>query len=128
VSSIQFSPAQRRQMQKLGERVDRVTQADRQFFERFPQRKHRVRLASEAEISQQELIQGAVLWVAPGCRIFVAVRNVAPGCRLRLYIQSLEGSETDLDEGMARAIFEASATPHTRKIEAEMRKALEARA
>jgi hypothetical protein len=127
VSTIQLSRAQRRQMQKLADLVDRVTQADRLFFERFPHRMHRVRIASRAEIEQQELIQGAVLWVAPACRIFVAVRNVAPGCRLRLYIQGIEGAETDLTEEVAAAIFKDSASPKTWEIEAQMRKALEAR-
>ncbi len=128
MSTIQLTRAQRRQMQKLANQVDRVTQADRLFFERFPNRMHRVRLASRAEIEQRELIDGAILMVAPGCRIFCAVRNVAPGCRLRLYVQGLEGSETDLAEGVARAIFEASATPRTWVIEAQMRKAVEKRA
>jgi len=47
--TIQLTRTQRRQMQKLADRVDRVTQADRLFFERRPERQHRVRLASHAE-------------------------------------------------------------------------------
>ena len=31
-----LSRAQRRQMQKLADKIDRITQADRRFFERFP--------------------------------------------------------------------------------------------
>ena len=58
MSTIQLTRAQRRQMQKLANQVDRVTQADRLFFERFPNRMHRVRLASRAEIEQRELIDG----------------------------------------------------------------------
>jgi hypothetical protein len=127
VSTIQLTRAQRRQMQKPADRVDRVTQADRMFFERFPDRMHRVRLASQAEIEQQELIHGAALWTPPHCRIFVVVRNVAPGARMRLFIFSVEGSETDLDETTAAKIFAASATEQTWKIEAELRKAAEAR-
>jgi hypothetical protein len=114
-------------MQKLAERVDRVTQADRLFFERFPQRMHRVRLASRPEIEQQELIQGAILWAPPPCRIFAVVRNIAPGVRLRLMIRGVEGAETDLTEEMAAAIFKDSASPKTWEIEAQMRKAAEAR-
>ena len=45
-----FARQQCRQMQKLADRVEKVTQADRRFFERFPQRQHRVRLASQAEM------------------------------------------------------------------------------
>jgi hypothetical protein len=40
----------------------------------------------------------------------------------------LEGSETDLDEVTAHAVFELAATEETRQIEAELRKALEGRA
>ena len=127
MSTIQLTRAQRRQMQKLADRVDRVTQADRLFFERFPRRMHRVRLASQSEIEQQELIQGAVLWVPPPCRIFAVVRNIAPGVRLRLMIRGVEGAETDLTEEMAAAIFKDSASPKTWEIEAQMRKAAEAR-
>jgi len=47
MSNIQLARAQRRQMQKLGEKVDRITQADRKFFERFPHRQHRVRIAGK---------------------------------------------------------------------------------
>ena len=128
MSTIQLTRTQRRQMQKLADRVDRVTQADRLFFERFPHRMHRVRLASQAEIEQREILESAVLWNPPGCRIFAVVRNIAPGVRLRLMVRGLEGAETDLSEQMATAIFEGSATSLTWAIEAQMRKAAEARA
>ena len=108
---------QRRQMQKLADRVGRVTQADRLFFERRPDRKHRVRLASQAEIGHQELLAGGPLAIPPGCCIFTLVRNIAPGVRLRLFTAAPEGAETDLSEDIARAIFEA----------AQMRAAAEAR-
>jgi hypothetical protein len=122
--NAQLTRAQRRQMQKMGERIDRVTHADRLFFERFPHRMHRVRLADQAEIGQQELLRGAVLWVPPDCRLFAIVRNIAPGVRLRLFTAGLENSETDLSEAYARQIFEASATPLTREIEAQLRAAV----
>jgi hypothetical protein len=125
MSTAQLNRA--RQMQKLAERVDRVTQAYGGFFDRFPHRLHRVRLASHAEIGHFELLTGEPMFVHKGCRIFTVIRNVAPGIRLRLYTQNVEGSETDLDEATALAIFEMTATPYTRKIEAEMRKAVEAR-
>jgi hypothetical protein len=128
MSSIKLTRAQRRRVQKLAGKVDRVTQADAKFFERFPHRRHRVRLASDAEIGHREILEGEPVWMPPGCRIFAVVRNIAPGVRLRMYIRGLEGSETDLDEATARAIFEASATSKTWEIEAELRKVAEARA
>jgi hypothetical protein len=125
--AIHLTREQRRQMQKLAEQIDRVTQADRRFFERFPDREHRVRLASEAEIEQNAILQGQPDSPPPFCRVFTVVRNISPGVRLRLYTYGLEGSETDLDEATARAIFEAAATPRTWEIEAQMRKAVEGR-
>ena len=125
--SIQLTPVQQRQMKKLAERVDRVSQADRRFFERFPHRKHRVRLASQAEIGQNEILQGGTVWLPPGYRWFTVVRNVAPGARLRLFVRYLEDAETDLDEATAREIFELASTDQTRKIEAGLRTAIEAR-
>ena len=120
-----FPRAQRRQMQKLADKIDKVTQADRRFFERFSHRQHRVRLASLVEIEQQELLEGSKLWVPPGCRIFAVVRNIAPGVRFRFMIRGVEGAETDLSEEMAAAIYEDSATPQSREIEAQMRRAVE---
>ncbi len=124
--SVQLTRAQRRQMQKLADRVDRVTNADRLFFERRPDRMHRVRLASQAEIGQNEILEGPHE-APPGCRIFTIVRNIAPGVRQRLFVFALEGSETDLSEATARAAFETAATPRTWEIEAALRKAAEAR-
>ena len=63
----QITRAQRRKMQKLADRVDRVTQADRLFFERRPDRQHRVRLASE--VQQNEQLEGARLAIPPGFEI-----------------------------------------------------------
>ena len=45
MTEIRPSRAQRRQLQKLADKIDRITQADRRFFERFPYRKFRVRIA-----------------------------------------------------------------------------------
>jgi hypothetical protein len=125
--SVTLTHARRRQMQTLSARVDRVTQADRLFFERHPDRQHRVRLASRVEIGQQELLKGAVLWVPPDCRLFAIVRNIAPGVRLRLFTAAPEESETDLSEAIASAAFEAAATPRTWEVVSQMERAAEMR-
>ena len=126
--AINLTRAQRRQMKKLADQVDRVTQADRRFFERFPHRKHRVRIASRAEIEQQELLEGKAMWAPGPCCILTVVRNIAPGARLRLMIRGVEGAETDLSENVAAAIFNDAATPQTWIVEAQMRKAVTERA
>ena len=79
-STVQLTRAQRRQLQKLADHVDRVTLADRLFFERFPHRQHRMRVAAAAEIEQQAILNGAPL-SRPGSCIYVVVKNVAPGMR-----------------------------------------------
>jgi hypothetical protein len=70
MSTIQLSRAQRREMRKLAERVDRVAQADARFFERFPNRKHRVRLASQAELSQYKIIDWGARFFASRLSFF----------------------------------------------------------
>ena len=105
---------------KLADRVDRMTQADRAFFERRPDRQHRVRLAHSAEIEQHEILDGPI--AAPtGCPVFVAVKNIAPGHRLRVFVLGIEGGETDLNEEEACAIYEMSQTDKSREVEEAMR-------
>lgn len=117
-ATIKLSRAQRGQLRKLAAKVDRITQADRAFFERFPHRQHRIRLKSQAEIDQLTLLDGKPPWIPQGFRLFTVVRNVAPGYRLRLFVLSPEGSETDLSEATCRAVFERAATPEFWEIEA----------
>ena len=127
-STIKFTRAQHRQLQKLADEVDRITATDRLFFEQHPDRRHRVRLATRAEIRQQELLLGAVLWAGPGGRIFAAVCNVTPGRRIRLLIGVEGAGITDLAEEAAAALFRDRTTPHQAKeIEAAIRKAAEDR-
>lgn len=123
MGTIHLTPAQHRQMQKLAKSINCAIQADGQFFKRFPQRYHRVRLASQAEISQQELLAGRPISSPKNSRAFVAVRCIAPGVRLRLFAYRAEGFQTDPDEATAREFFGALATPQTQEIEAGMRKA-----
>ena len=102
IRSILVSAQQRRQI-----RSPRIAFSDRRFFERFPHRQHRVRLASREEIDHwgELLLQGFEL--------YTAVRNVAPGARLRI---------TDVDEVMARVVYETAAPPHIWDAEAQLRK------
>ena len=51
-------------------------------------------------MGQYKIIDGGPVFLPPGCRFFVAVRNVAPGARLKLFVRGLEFSETDLSEEM----------------------------
>ena len=121
-TSIWMSKSQRRQLRKLADKVGRITQADRRFFERRPDRQHRIRLTSQAEIDQQALLDRKPPWIPQGFRLFTVVRNVAPGYRMRLFVRSPEGAETDLDESTCRQVFECAATPKVWEIEADTRR------
>lgn len=102
------SAAQRR-LDELSAANDRMSQADKKFFERFPDRRHRVRLAHKAEVEAGAVING----VNPTClprefKHFVAVKSLAPECRIRLGFIAPGGIETDLSEQIAAAFFEAA--------------------
>jgi transposase len=84
--AMKLTRTQRRQLEKLSCHVERVTDTDRVFFEQRPDRKHRVRIASEVEIAQLEIVNGEVMTLPPGMRHFAIVRNVAPGTRLRAFV------------------------------------------
>ena len=95
-------------MQRLAEKVSRITSADRLYFERRPDRKHRVRLAGQAEIDEIELGSSGCSALRPkaGEQVYAFVRNKAPGKRLRILAPGPEGAETDIPEAMARQLFE----------------------
>ena len=128
MSEIRLSRAQRREMKRLGKLVDKATEADRMFFERKPDRQHRVRLSHQAEIKQNEIISGEPLPAPPGFAWFTAVRQVRPGARLRLFTLNEGDSETDLPEVTAREIYQDLQTPWAREVEADMRRRMEDRA
>jgi hypothetical protein len=111
-------------MKKLACHVERVTDADRVFFEQHPDRKHRLRLASEVEIAQNEILSGEVNILPPGMRHFAIVRNVAPGARLRVFVTNAKHATTDVPEDLTAAIFDAVAPPKLHQVEASLRAAL----
>jgi hypothetical protein len=110
---------QRRRFEKLTVRVEKVTQADARFFERFPHRQHRIRLAARAEIEQDALL-GALPDIPRAFSYFMAVKNLAQGVRVRLLIIRLEGSDTDISEESAREIYELARTPEAEEVEQQL--------
>jgi hypothetical protein len=112
--------AQRRQFKKLAAQIDKVTEADARFFERFSHRQHRVRLTARAEIEQNALMTGENPHIPREFSCFMAVKHVAPGVRARLLIIGLEGSDTDISEESARAIYEMARTPEAEQIEQQL--------
>jgi hypothetical protein len=89
-----LTAGQRRQ-RKIADRVEQMTQADRRFFERFPTRQHRVRLASQAEIDERRILE-ELPPIPDGLRFFIAVRQIAPCIRMRALVVAPEDNETDM--------------------------------
>ena len=122
---LRLTRAQRRQMQKLSARVDRVTEADRLFLSAFP-----------IDISGSDHKPGRDRPAGTNRRPpdddparprwFIVHPHIAPGYRLCLFVLNLEGAETGLDETTAREIFEWAAEPY-RDVEARLRKVAGAR-
>jgi hypothetical protein len=121
---MKLTRTQQRQMEKLACHVERVTDTDRVFFEQHPDRKHRVRFASEVEIAQLEILSGEVMTLPPRMRHFAIVRNVAPGARLRLFVTNARNATTDIPEHLTAAIFDAVAPPNLHEVEGSLRAAL----
>lgn len=115
---MKLTRTERRQMKKLAPHVERVADTDRVFFEQHPDRKHRVRLASEVEIAQLEIMNREVMSLPPGKRHFAIVRNVAPGTRMWVIATGPEDEGTDVEEAFAHALFDENASRLVRNIEA----------
>ena len=104
-------------MDKLANQIFR-TASDRKFFESFPHRQHRVRVASPPEIQQLEILDGEPpLIIPPDCQLLAIIRSVAPDVRERTYIFVPESAGIDMDEIASRNLFETSALPRIWEVE-----------
>ena len=96
--------AQRRRMQKLADRIDLISEADRKYFERFAYRRHRVRVAGRVELEEDRILLGRARSLPPGRQLYTAVRNVRPGLRLRMMFHGPADADPELfSEAKARA-------------------------
>jgi hypothetical protein len=113
---------QRRQLEKLAPHIDKVLADDISFFNRHPDRQHRVRLTTDVEIAQVETINNAQLPTPVGQAWYTLVRKV-PGARLRVFVCYFDDSDTGLDvsEAAAQATFDAVAPEHVRELEKALR-------
>ena len=117
----QLTRALRRRMQELADRLDLIEAADRKYFERFPQRRHRVRVTARVEFEAEELVHGRVRSVPAGRQLYTAVRSARPGLRLRIMFHGPEDADPELfSEVKARAIYALHETEEHRVIEAQM--------
>jgi hypothetical protein len=111
-------------MQKLADRLDLISEADRSYFERFPERG---RVADRVEFEEEKLVHGRVRSVPPGRQLYTAVRNVRPGPCLRMVFHGPADADPDLfSEAKARAIYALHETEEHRAVEAQMIELFEA--
>jgi hypothetical protein len=85
--------------------------ADARYFKEQPHRHHRVRLATSAEISAMDLVNGPPPLSAGDFR-WVVIRQLAPGVRVRLHFVGPlpPGPIADIGEDAARETFECAAS------------------
>ena len=127
MSRPELTRAQRRRMQKLADRIGLISEADRKYFERSPERRHRVRLADRVELEEEGLVHGHVRSEPPGRQLYTAVRNVRPGFRLRIvFLRPADRDRELFSEAKARAIYAFHETEEHRLIEAQMIELFEA--
>ncbi len=91
------SRAALRRVAKHQAAVDRVTDGDRRFFERRPDRSYRVRLASAAEVETAGAVLDASTAPVSGGRWIMLIRKLAGDVRLRVMAQAQERVAGDLD-------------------------------
>jgi hypothetical protein len=104
-STIKLTRAQRRRIKAAAPSVDRITDADRIFFERFPDRQYRLRVSGQAEIEQNAALDDEGLFDKPGYQWFTVVCNVVPGSRIRLFFASRREIDTEVRDEFARDLF-----------------------
>ncbi len=104
----------RRRVKTLSAVVGRVTDGDARFFERFPERRHRVRLASAAEVETDAILKGEPgISTESGSQWVTIVKQLGPGVRLRAVERSIgrDGNDFDLSEEMARWAYDQMVVP-----------------
>jgi hypothetical protein len=127
VTGPKLNRAQRRQLKKIAAYAERASTGDRLFFERFPQRRTRIRLSSACEIEELRIVHDEPMTLAPGLRWFTVVRNFAQGVRARRFVLNTEDAETDTGEALAALVWEELAPPQAAAMEAAVRRIVEKR-
>ena len=107
-----LSAAKKARLKQLIPQIDKVMDGDRNFFERFPKRRYRVRVTSAPEIEQAKIVFNDDFWLPPDWRWYAAIRRVYYA-RIRIYVCNVAEAADDLDlpEEVARHVFESRASP-----------------
>lgn len=111
--TISLTRQQRRLMKRLGEEADRAVEGDRRYFDRWPNRTYRIRLASPAERKQVELIQGRTIRPSDDKAVFIVMKQLGPGVRMKAtVIGPRESIGEELTDAEAGGIYEGYADHH----------------
>lgn len=85
----------------------RDMELDRRFYERHPDRRHRIRRATRTEIAAMSEVHGfGATALSPSDRWFVVTRLVAPGGWVKLFTVNKADSDTDVAEDLAASLFD----------------------
>jgi hypothetical protein len=116
----------KRRIKRLGDELDVLLGADRNFFERRPDRSYRIRRCFRQEIEINQLMSPEMRKPLPGLTWFTLVRQIAPGARLRIFIQGPPDAETDLPEAAVEELWnaKAAAMPKVRDYESKIETAI----
>src|SRR3954447_9767435 len=103
--------AQRRRMRELQDSIDRITQADLNYFTRFPHRNRHLRVADPAEIEQWELVTGADMNLPPGKQHYSGVIRMSDDvCLCLVFPGSVDDDPELFDDEMVRTVLEPYST------------------
>ncbi len=104
-----FARGQRRRQigTATSEGLDRALELDRRFFGRFPARRHRLRLATQAEIDGLKVAYGIrATRLRIGERWFAVVKQLAAEGWLKCFIPAPADNETDVPEEWAALLYD----------------------
>ena len=107
--------------------IDAVCEGDRRFFERFPERRHRLRLAGPTEAALASRTSGEPF---SGEKWFAVVHQIIPGVRVKLFFTGPAGNDTDVGEAECRWLYERARAGNllTKKIEQSLATVLPSKA
>lgn len=124
MSTIPLPRATQRQLKRLTLKNEPTIAADARFFERRPERSHRLRLSSVAEVEILRLLRpGNPL--TPGLRWYTAVRQVRKGFRMRVFSMGLPHLDCDESEEVSCWVFERNRNARDVETEASLRQIAE---
>jgi hypothetical protein len=93
-------------LERGGDRLERVMEGDRSFFDRHKQRNYLLRLAAPIEIEQHELVARSPRTKRRGMKAFTLVKQIGPGVRFRMLITLPETTDPDISERECEGILE----------------------